>query len=192
MTAAWEQRLRRTDAYLTEIARHRETAQHHRAMADTHDQLADEMALKLAAENVATVGPRMAGSPMLTGHSIVWEFSRDVVRPTVICEALEGSDCRLGPEDYRVCQCESWSILRGDDGRPYHLAEAWGDEARREAPARHYLTDSGECQVVLFLTESDCIEESCDDTSDNTFEVGRTQIEPIWRGDYYDWKRVTS
>lgn len=121
----------------------------------------------------------------MSGHEIVWTFDRDRVASQVVCTQPVGADCRLGARDYNVCGCESWNILRDDDAAPYHFADG-GD---RSIGDRHYMTDTGECQVALFLNESGYVEELLSPDADaDEFVIGRTPIEPVWAGDSYDWK----
>lgn len=117
-------------------------------------------------------------------HEIVWTFDRDAVTSEVVCKEAVGADCRLRPiPDSVLCQCEEWASPLRDEHGAYHLYD--GDIGQE----KHRMEDSGECNVALFLNESFCIEESA--VGSPHFEVGRTPIEPVWQGEYYDWKRVT-
>jgi hypothetical protein len=104
-----------------------------------------------------------------------------------VCDEPKGTICRLGPESYSQCQCESWNVLYDDDSVPYHFADG-GDRAVGD---RHYMTDVGECQVVLFMSEDfSTLPELCAETAE--FELARTAIEPVWAGEGYDWKRASA
>lgn len=114
----------------------------------------------------------------MSAHELVWTFVLDCVQAEAVCNAAPDANCRL------VCagDCESYTeIIRHED------TTFDGEIVKR------YTHDDcvegmkpGECNLCLFLNESDCIEESATDRPE--FVIGRTPIEPVWQGDYYDWR----
>lgn len=119
----------------------------------------------------------------MSGHEILWRFDRECVTALAVCNEPVGSDCRLVPiKDSVLCVCDEWIGIERDADGPYHVAiGSIGDE-------KHRMEDGGECNIALFLNMSELIEESAVDRP--TFEIGRTPFEPVWQGDYYDWKRI--
>lgn len=116
----------------------------------------------------------------MSEHSLIWNYDRDRVTVRAECAAAEDADCRLACRGDCETYCE---IVRHED-------VTFEGEV-----VKHYTHDDctegmapGECNVCLFLNESDCIEESGDGRP--TFTIGRTLIEPVWQGDYFDWKPV--
>lgn len=108
----------------------------------------------------------------MSGHRIDWFFDNDYASPELVCEEPPGADCRLTNAG---CDCESIKLERDQDGTPYHMVE----------DARHEMTTQEECNVILFLEE---------DTADHAeqgqrFLIGSHEIEPVWGGDYYEWRR---
>jgi hypothetical protein len=67
------------------------------------------------------------------------------------------------------------TIAREDD-RPYHLAN---DDAK------HYGKPGAECNIVVWMENDEELIEAC---VDDRFTIGRTPIEPVWTGDWYEWK----
>jgi hypothetical protein len=112
-------------------------------------------------------------------HEVVWQFEAGaLVRGKVVCNAPEGSECRL------VCDedCELYSdVSRDDSGLWTHLAWAEDDDGN-EVEVRHPMNDQGDCNAAMFINDSD-LEECCPDD----FEVARTPVSVRWNGDYYEW-----
>lgn len=128
----------------------------------------------------------------MSGHEIIWTLDRDRIQGKVVCHEEPGANCRL-EANHPNCDCESYSIERDDQG-PFHLYWTEDDDGN-EIEERHDMRDSGEgrfgptCNVEAWLNESDVgLEElGCM----RVFEIGRTPIDPVWRGDYYEWKVKT-
>lgn len=114
-------------------------------------------------------------------HCIVWIFDRDRVTAEATCTAEADADCRLACHG----DCETYSEIHRTEEQTFD-----GDIVKRYThdDCEEGMTP-GECNVVLFLNESYCIEESADGKP--TFVIARTPIEPVWQGDYFDWKPVT-
>jgi hypothetical protein len=66
-------------------------------------------------------------------------------------------------------------VARDEDG-PYHQA----------ADAKHYGKPGGECNVVTWMDNDEDLTEAC--IGALSFTIGRTPIEPVWTGDWYEWK----
>ena len=121
-------------------------------------------------------------------HELVWTHESDSVTIEAACNAKPDADCRLEPSPDSGCECESFDFERDERGA-FHTVIAY-DDGDNEVEVRHDMQSGGDCNVCLFLNESDCIEES--DDSRSTFEIGRKAIDPVWQGDGFDWKPVGS
>jgi len=112
-------------------------------------------------------------------HEIVWEFDRETVRATAVC-------------NYDNCEHR----YRCDEG-----CELLFDVSEHRGGYRHPVTDSptgiwhdmtkaDECAFAEWLQiESDIIPELAE--GNPTFEIGRTAILPVWQGeDGVLWKRA--
>jgi hypothetical protein len=105
-------------------------------------------------------------------HELVWEYSGGTVTPRPECHAPATADCRIE----WVCQCETLGTIAREDDRPYHPAN---DDAK------HYGKPGAECNIVVWMENDEELIESC---VDDRFTIGRTPIEPVWTGDWYEWK----
>jgi hypothetical protein len=70
-----------------------------------------------------------------------------------------------------------WEPSPAMSDRPYHLA---ADDAK------HYGKPGGECNVVTWMDNDEELIEAC--IGALSFTIGRTPIEPVWTGDWYEWK----
>lgn len=104
-------------------------------------------------------------------HELVWEYRGGTITPRPECHASAAADCRIE----WVCQCETWIIIAHDEDGPYHQAD----------DAKHYGKPGGECNIVVWMENDEDLIESC---VDDRFTIGRTPIEPVFTGDYYEWK----
>jgi len=124
----------------------------------------------------------------MSDHEIVWTFDTDQVIAKIVCHAEAGANCRL-EANHPACDCEAYRIERDEEG-PFHLYLTEDDDGN-EIEERHDMRDSGEgrfgptCNVEAWMNEGE-VEESA--VKGTTFEIARTQIEPVWTGDYYQWK----
>lgn len=114
----------------------------------------------------------------MSGHVLVWEFELDSASVTAVCNEAPDADCRLHCNG----ECETFSeIVRHQDVTLDGKVANWITHDDCQG-----VMQPGECNVCLFLNESDCIEESTD--GHPRFEIGRVAIEPVWEGDYYNWR----
>lgn len=124
----------------------------------------------------------------MSGHVIVWTFDGDCVTASVVCLEEPGEDCRLTGH----CDCEEWGqIERREDGTIWHaLTEGYRDrDVTRDVTQWHEVKPQDECNVAAYMNEDpSLIPELADGVK--PFEIGRTPIEPVWVGDYYEWKRA--
>lgn len=113
----------------------------------------------------------------MSDHKIVWTHVCDHVEGRAVCEAPEGSNCRV----YCDQGCESYSIERDEIG-PHHLVDTFDSEMR------HDMVPYDGCVVVDWLNaEPDVLPEMrVGGTGD--FSLGETPIKPVWEGDYYAWE----
>ena len=126
----------------------------------------------------------------MSGHVIVWEHDRDTVTARLRCLEEPGSDCRVqgGPD----CECEEWGrIERREDGTIWHqLTDGYRDLTMpRDVPQWHEVKPSVECNVENFMNEEPSLIAECSQEKE-PFELGLTPIEPVWLGDFYEWKRA--
>lgn len=117
-------------------------------------------------------------------HRIEVRFDRDNVRLEAVCHAPEGADCRLtGPDG---CTCEAWTVERADeDSQPYHRVDTVGG-----AEILHWMHDGGECNVCTWLNESGEVAELNAELDE--FMIASVPVEPVWEGDHFEWRRLTT
>ena len=124
----------------------------------------------------------------MSEHVIIWEHDVDTVTARVACLEEPGADCRLRGE----CECESWGpIERREDGTIWHqLTDGYRDlDLPRDVPQWHEVKPWDGCNIALFLNEdASVIAESSQERT--AFEIARTPIDPVWNGDWYEWKRA--
>lgn len=113
-------------------------------------------------------------------HVIRWTFDRGSVNAEAICNAEPGADCRLTSVS---CECEMWGeIWRKADGTIWHKIVDYGDSYE---PVWHEVKPTDECNVCLFINESDCVEEL---GGQAVFTIAETPIRPVWHNDGCDWE----
>jgi hypothetical protein len=118
----------------------------------------------------------------MADHELVWEYSGGTVTPRPECHAPATADCRIE----WICGCETLIHLDHDeDGRPFHLTSHVWNNGFQEKQEKHYGKLGGECNAVVWMENDEDLIESC---VDNRFTIGRTPIEPVFTGDYYEWK----
>ena len=110
----------------------------------------------------------------MSDHVIVWEFNRDHVTGEAVCNAGDDALCRNMPN----CDCEIWLDISHDEQGWFHTAEG-------NPPQLHRHDTPGDCNICEWLNASD-IEECAEGRP--TFDIARTPIEPVWTGDFYEWK----
>jgi len=120
----------------------------------------------------------------MSEHALVWEFDRDTVNCKAVCNAAPDADCRLSC--YGDCEVFSQIIRHSDetfDGETVHRITHDDCDAGMRAD---------ECNVCLFLNESDCIQEMAVGGYPNgpRFIIGTVPIRPSWDGDCYEWEPV--
>jgi hypothetical protein len=110
-----------------------------------------------------------------TAHSIVWTFDRDTVTAKAICE---DEDCinRYGC----VEECEVIYDIRRDESGATHGVYDWEGEIKPHL--RHEMTKGTFCNVVEYLNADPSLIPELHDGPES-FEIGRTAIEPAWQGD---------
>ena len=114
----------------------------------------------------------------MSNHRISIEFESGYYSPTytLTCEAPPEALCRAEWD----CDCEAWDKHGVDEQGPWHEGTTWDDE---ESSFRHYGKPGGECGQILFVNESDCID-----------ELGRgtvtVPVDLAWDGDGYEWHIV--
>lgn len=119
-----------------------------------------------------------------TGHIIRFTLDNGGwFKAEAMCQLDADADCRLTSVS---CECEEWGpIQRRDDGTIWHRIV---DEGPME-PLWHEVEHGDDCNVCLFLNESDCIEELMTKGSD-TLHLADVPIKPIWDCDGYEWEPV--
>lgn len=113
-------------------------------------------------------------------HEVVWTIDGGRIRGEAVCNLPPGSNCRL------TCAegCESYNYERDERGRPFHRLGVLDEDGAEWHPLVPMTDD--ECNVALFLNESDQdIDELCDTSGP---EIARTPIKPIWNGDHYTYE----
>ena len=113
----------------------------------------------------------------MSDHELVWTHDNRSVDVNAVCHAGPDADCRLTAE----CDCERWSVERDEQG-PFHLSGDYSESARD----RHDMKPGGYCNVCAFLNEDPWLLPEL--FFGPSFEIGRTPIEPVSRGDHYEWK----
>lgn len=114
-------------------------------------------------------------------HSIRWTFDDGWVKAEVVCHAAPDADCRLTSVS---CECEQWGqIDRRDDGTIWHHIVDYGDSYE---PVWHEVKPMDDCNVRLFIEESNCLEELA--VKGTRFTIGEVPIKPVWNHDGCDWE----
>jgi hypothetical protein len=107
----------------------------------------------------------------MSDHEILWEFDIDTVRAEAVCHAHSDARCHQVPS----CDCESWDEQEDEDG---YFHEIEGQQHR------HRQVDY--CGIVTWLNADSPLDCAADDGS--SFEIARTPIEPVWSGEYMQWR----
>lgn len=116
-------------------------------------------------------------------HHIVWEMDRDHVSARAACDDEDCISRYICDED-----CTSiFDIQRHEDGTVDH--GTWNDLGDELTGPRHPMYKADFCNVVEYLeADPSLIPELSEDLE--TFEIGRTAIEPVWQGeDGLTWRR---
>ena len=122
---------------------------------------------------------RLRENQATAAHTIRWEFDRGGVTAQAVCHAEPGADCRLTSVS---CECEHWGeISRGEDGSIWHKIVDYGDS---HEPLWHEVKPMDDCNIVLFINESGCVEE----LGHGTFVIAETPIRPVWLDEGCDWE----
>jgi len=114
-------------------------------------------------------------------HHIVWMLERDHVTASAVCgdeDCISRYTCKK--------DCEMLYDVRRDESGVSHGLYDWDGEIKPHA--QHAMVKDDHCNVVEFLNaETGMLPELQEDGQ--TFEVGRTAIEPVWHGeDGVTWK----
>lgn len=117
----------------------------------------------------------------MSTHEIVWTFDRDRVTQKLVCN---DADCEYRYECPEACEIVGDTEKTGTGWR-HRVYDGTVD-----AEVWHPLRKVGYCNVVEWLNNSDGIEELA--AGRDTFEIGRTSVEPVWHGeDGAEWKRTS-
>lgn len=117
----------------------------------------------------------------MSAHVIRWEFDDGWVDAKAVCLAAPDADCHLTSV---TCECERWGEIRRDeDGTIWHHIEDYGDPYE---PVWHEVRLMDDCNVCLFINESDIVNELA--VKGTRFTIGEVPIEPVWLNDGCDWK----
>lgn len=129
----------------------------------------------------------------MADHELVWEYTSGTVTPRPECHADPATaDCRIKWD----CQCETWADFgREENGRPYHLVYVGSDELVYGENddierVRHYGKQGDECSIIVWMENDEELIESSTDAP--PFIIGRTPFEPVFNGDYYEWRPEVS
>lgn len=123
--------------------------------------------------------------PQSRAHSIVWTLERDYVTSKAECaddNCLDRYTCTQ--------ECEVvYDVRRDSTGVSHGLYDHEGDF---KPHLRHEMRKGDHCNVVEFLNADQYIIPELNENRD-TFEIGRTAIEPVWQGeDGVTWKRANT
>jgi hypothetical protein len=107
----------------------------------------------------------------MSDHEILWEFDIDMVRAEAVCHAHADARCHQVPS----CDCESWDEQEDEDG---YFHEIEGEQHR------HRQVDY--CGIITWLNVDSPLDCAADDAQ--SFQIGRTPIEPVWGDGYMQWR----
>jgi hypothetical protein len=111
----------------------------------------------------------------MSDHEMVWTFDNDYVSGEVVCLAPADAVCHQRPKS--PCVCENWDLKKDEKDEVGYYHEYDGEQ-HRHAPVP-------DCGVLEWLNDSP-LECAADDAW--RFEIARTPIEPVWQGDYMQWR----
>lgn len=114
-------------------------------------------------------------------HKMKFYIDRYGIHVEPVCEAPEGSDCRLICDEH----CESWVVERNEHG-VFH--RVWDDIGGTLTEERHLMVDSGECNICLWLNDDPTLIPELYDGKE--LVIGEREIVPVWQGleEGYLWK----
>jgi len=120
------------------------------------------------------------------GHAITFTLPEGggPLRSQVVCTEPPEADCHLTSE----CGCETIGSIETDELGKYHLARSEGYDLGMPIPTEREVKHRmeplpGSCNIVDWLENDDALDEN--GLADVSFTV---PIEPVWEGDYYQWK----
>ena len=120
-------------------------------------------------------------------HSIVWTLERDFVTSKAICEDDNCLDRYACAEECEVVYDVRRDAAGVTHGGVTHGVYDWDGVLKPRL--RHEMRKGDHCNVVEFLNADQYIIPELNENQD-TFEIGRTAIEPVWHGeDGVTWKR---
>lgn len=119
-------------------------------------------------------------------HHIVWTFDDNDIEQAATCddpECIHRYVCIDGA-------CEVYyDVKRADDGTVTH--KQWDDDDR-PIIQRHRMENRDECMLLDYLNADPWVLRELND-GHQKFEIGRTEIEPVWQGeDGALWRARTS
>ena len=113
-------------------------------------------------------------------HSIVVTFDTDYVKFKAVCDADEGSRCRLACGE----GCEYTETIRTTaSGLVQHVLSLRNGDFEY-----HEMKDAGFCNICEWLnSDPDILPELNGSAKRQEFEIGRFDIEPQWNCEWYEW-----
>ena len=112
------------------------------------------------------------------GHALAFDFDRGAIVVRSICNEPPNADCRAQPRN--GCRCDDYTVLRADDGTPYHRVDTFGG-----AEVLHWMDDGGDCNAARAL-EGDTLSMS---EGSQQFRLAEVPITLVSKGDHYTWQR---
>lgn len=121
----------------------------------------------------------------MSAHEIVWSLNSGSLRASAICtdpDCINRYQCHEG--------CELIYDLKRDGTNVSHGLLDWEGEIKPHH--RHQMVLEDHCNIVEFLNaDADVIAELQE--FEETIEIGRTVIEPVWQGeDGLLWRKAYS
>ena len=118
----------------------------------------------------------------MNSHELVWTFDRDDAQVELVCN---DPNCQ-----YRYACDKGCELIY--EAEPYNggFRHPAVEHEIGRVTLWHEMVRRDECNFALWINESGCAAELCA-VSNDTFEIGRTPVEPEWLGeDGAEWKRV--
>lgn len=114
-------------------------------------------------------------------HKMKFYIDRYGIHAEPVCEAPEGSDCRIECPEH----CESWVIQRDEEG-PYH--SPYDLEFGIESGVKHRMVDSNGCNICDWLNDDPSLIPELYDGKE--LVIGEREITPVWQGpeEGYLWR----